>query len=107
MATPDRQTPAAGAATLAGIRRAAEETLAAWPEARAAVLFGSRARGDHLPSSDWDVAFITRNGDRVTAIPDGLPIEALFRDVQALALPEAVARRKALSIGHVGARDHA
>ncbi len=64
--------------------------------------FGSRARGDHLPSSDWDVAFITRTGDRVTAIPDGFPIETLFWDVQALALPESVARRKALSIGHVG-----
>ncbi len=102
MASPDRQPPAAGAATLAGIRRAAEETLAVWPEAKAAALFGSRARGDHLPSSDWDVAFITRTGDRVTAIPDGFPIETLFWDVQALALPESVARRKALSIGHVG-----
>ena len=76
MASPDRQPPAAGAATLAGIRRAAEETLAAWPEAKAAVLFGSRARGDHLPSSDWDVAFITRTGDRVTPVPEGMPIEA-------------------------------
>ncbi len=102
MVGPDRQTPATAAAALAGIRRAAEETLAAWPDARAAVLFGSRARGDHLPSSDWDVAFITRSGDRVTPIPDGLPIRALRWDVQALALPEAVARLKALSIGHVG-----
>ncbi len=102
MASLDRQTPTAEAVTLAGIRRAAEETLTAWPDARAAVLFGSRARGDHRPSSDWDIAFITQTGDRVTAIPDGLPIKALPCDVQALALPEALARRKALSIGHVG-----
>ena len=93
---------AAEAETLAGIRRAAEATLAAWPEARAAVLFGSRARGDHLPSSDWDVAFITRSGGDIDAIPDGLPIENLPWDVQALAIPEELANRKALSLGHVG-----
>ena len=33
-------------------------TLANWPEARAAVLFGSRARSDHHPYSDWDIAII-------------------------------------------------
>ena len=93
---------AAEAETLAGIRRAAEATLAAWPEARAAVLFGSRARGDHLPSSDWDIAFITRNGTRVRTIPAGLPIGTLAGDIKALAVPEELARRKALSIGHVG-----
>ena len=53
------------------IRRAAEETLRRWPAAQAAVLFGSRARGEHRPDSDWDIAIITaRSGPR----PDGLPL---------------------------------
>ncbi len=90
------------AETLAAIMLVAEATLAAWPEACAAVLFGSRARGDHLPPSDWDIAFITRNGDGIGAIPDGMPINALAGDIQTLAVPEDVARRKALSIEHVG-----
>ena len=38
------------------------QVLANWPEARAAVLFGSRARSrhpsDHRPDSDWDVVVI-------------------------------------------------
>ncbi|MCY4591377.1 MAG: nucleotidyltransferase domain-containing protein [Alphaproteobacteria bacterium] len=90
---------------LARIRAAAGETLAAWPGARAAVLFGSRARGDHSVLSDWDIAFITAEGERVGAVPDGLPIDRFSReeglDVQCLALPELVARRKACAIGHV------
>ena len=98
-------------AVLALIRAAAEETLAIWPEARAAVLFGSRARGDHhCPDgetgavSDWDVAFITAgDGAWVEDIPEGLPIRALERefDVQSLALSAGLARRKARAIGHV------
>ena len=58
-------------------RNAAEGTLVVWPQAEAAVLFGSRVRGDHSVDSDWDVAFKTRIGERVTPIPLGLPIEAL------------------------------
>ena len=84
------------------IRTAAEKTLVAWPEAEAAVLFGSRARGDHSADSDWDVAFITQTGERVRPIPRGLPIEALPCQVQCLALPDELAGRKALAIGHVG-----
>ncbi len=87
---------------LASIRQAAEATLAVWPEAHAAVLFGSRARGDQTPESDWDIAFITRTGDRVDVIPKGLPIEALEYDIHVLAVPDSLARRKALSIGHIG-----
>ena len=41
------------------IRAAAEATLKRWPAASAVLLFGSRARGDHLPSSDWDLAVVT------------------------------------------------
>ena len=48
-----------------------EVTLAAWPDARTAVLLGSRVRGDHLPSSDWNVAFITHSdGGQVTAMAE-------------------------------------
>lgn len=58
------------------VRWAAEETLRRWPAAQAAVLFGSRARGEHRPDSDWDIAIITaRSGPR----PDGLPLFALDR----------------------------
>lgn len=88
---------------LALIRTAAEETLAVWPRARAAVLFGSRARGEHSALSDWDIAFILSEGKQVEPIPPGLPIGRLYPDLdlQCLGLPEPVARRKACAIGHV------
>ena len=82
------------------ICRAAEETLRAWPEAMAAVLFGSRARGDNRPDSDWDIAFITRAANRV---PGDVPLEMLDErfHVQTLALPEALLRRKCNAPGHI------
>ena len=92
-------------AALAEIRRAARATLDAWPEARAAVLFGSRARGTHGPNSDWDIAFITAgDGDRCSAVPDSLPFRCanLGNDVHDIAIPEKLVIRKALCIGHVG-----
>ena len=42
---------------------ACRETLRQWPQARAAVLFGSRARGTQRPDSDWDVAFVLAGDD--------------------------------------------
>ncbi|MCY4590759.1 MAG: nucleotidyltransferase domain-containing protein [Alphaproteobacteria bacterium] len=42
---------------------ACQETLRLWPQARAAVLFGSRARGTAHPDSDWDVAFVLAGGE--------------------------------------------
>ena len=94
-------------AALAEIRRAAQKTLDAWPEARAAVLFGSRARGNHRPDSDWDVAFIVRgDGERLESIPSGVPfsVPGVERShyVNEIAIPERLVERKALCIGHVG-----
>ena len=88
---------------LAELRAAAEETLAAWPEARAALLFGSRARGDHRPDSDWDVAFVLDGpGDCIRSLPRGLPMDRFPGNVQRLAIPEELLRRKAGAIGHIG-----
>ena len=92
-------------ATLAEIRRAARVVLDAWPEARAAVLFGSRARGTHGPHSDWDLAFIIAgDGDRCGGVPHPLPLryECLGNAVNDIAIPEKLVERKALCIGHVG-----
>ncbi len=90
---------------LAEIRRAARAVLDAWPEARAAVLFGSRARGTHRANSDWDIAFITAgDGDRCGTVPHSVPFRCanLGTYVNHIAIPEKLVERTALSIGHVG-----
>ena len=40
-----------------------------WPDAKAAILYGSRVRGDHRADSDWDIAFITNTE---TSLPDSV-----------------------------------
>ncbi len=81
----------------ARVRRAAEETLRQWPAAQAAVLFGSRARGEHRPDSDWDIAIITaRSGPR----PDGLPLfDLAYADIPVLTAERI--RRRANALGAV------
>ncbi len=44
-------------------------TLHRWPSAKAAVLFGSRARGTHRPDSDWDVASVLEGDEPERARP--------------------------------------
>ena len=91
---------------------ACRETLRLWPQARAAVLFGSRARGTAHPDSDWDVAIVLE-GDELghprparsvfprSELPADLPHvdvwalseENLHRNARALGtLPYAVCR---------------
>ena len=57
------------------IRQAAEASLAAWPAASAVLLYGSRARGDHDPLSDWDIAVVTSAPEDC---PPDLPILDLW-----------------------------
>ena len=42
------------------LRAVARAALAADGNVRAVLLYGSRARGDHGPRSDWDIALVTR-----------------------------------------------
>ena len=63
------------------IRAAAEATLERWPAASAVLLFGSRARGDHLPTSDWDLAVVTDD-------PQNLPRDLPLLDLAELHHPE-------------------
>ena len=48
-----------------------QETLRHWSGAKAAVLFGSRARGTHQEDSDWDVAFVLEGEEPKYARPAG------------------------------------
>ena len=83
-----------------------KDALIKWPNAKAAILFGSRARGDHRDDSDWDLAFIT---DPEESFPS-----AVHRDleelraresivVQGLALSQARFREGACSLGNIAA----
>ncbi len=83
---------------------ACQETLRLWPQARAAVLFGSRARGTAHPDSDWDVAIVLE-GDELrhprparsvfprSDLPADLP------QVDVWALSEDDLRRNARALG--------
>ncbi len=83
---------------------ACRQTLRQWPGARAAVLFGSRARGTAHPNSDWDVAIVLE-GDELrhprparsvfprSELPADLP------HVEVWALSEEDLRRNARALG--------
>ena len=83
---------------------ACRQTLRQWPGARAAVLFGSRARGTAHPDSDWDVAIVLE-GDELrhprparSVFPQSeLPADLPHVDVWALS--EEDLRRNARALG--------
>ncbi len=82
------------------IRKAARETLAAWPAARAVLLFGSRARGDHDASSDWDIAVVTGDGP---PRPADLPVLDLADDhVNIVFIADSEIRLHRNDLGHLG-----
>ena len=58
------------------VEDACKKALILWPNAKAAILFGSRARGDHRSDSDWDIAFVTGKEE---PLPD-----ALLRELKSL-----------------------
>ena len=59
-----------------------EDALIKWPNAKAVILFGSRARGDHRDDSDWDIAFIT---DSEESLPT-----AVYQDLKKLETRESI-----------------
>ena len=83
---------------------ACRETLRQWPQARAAVLFGSRARGTQHRDSDWDVAFVLEGGEprhpglATSVFPRQQMPDALLR-IDAWALSEDDLRRRARALG--------
>ncbi len=86
------------------LKSAAERMLAQTGGAMAVMLFGSRARGDHRPDSDWDIAVITdgedRNGKfRYIGCPD--VFRSLPGRINVLALPFETLRRKRNSAGYL------
>ena len=88
------------------IQNACKDALVLWPNAIAAVLYGSRARGDHRADSDWDLAFITKEE---RSLPDS--VIRVFRelrerseiDVQAQGVSQARFHRDADAIGSIAA----
>ena len=84
----------------ADIRADAERLLRCHSDAKAVVLFGSRARDQAHEFSDWDVALITRSGDRERFLE---PEEHGFsRDgVDCLVMPESVIEADCRTVGRL------
>ena len=84
----------------AALRAAAEGAVRDVPGVEAAVLFGSRARGDHRPDSDWDLALVTAgelDGEARAAALARFRLDGL--QVEAVALPADWLRLKAGALG--------
>ena len=83
---------------------ACRETLRLWPQARAAVLFGSRARGTQRPDSDWDITIVLegdtpRHPDLATSVFPRQEMPADLPHVDVWALSEDDLRRRACTLG--------
>ena len=77
------------------------QTLADWPEAQAAVLYGSRARGDHRPDSDWDIAVIL-DGDAPVQSTLSFPQGNRFRRIDNLDAWVVGSETVIAEAGHLG-----
>ena len=92
---------------------ACRETLARWPQARAAVLFGSRAHGTQRPDSDRDVTFVLDGGELRHPRParsvfphSGMPADLDHVDVWALSEDDLHRNARALgTLPYVVCRD--
>ena len=84
------------------LRARARAALAADRNVRAVLLYGSRARGDHRPESDWDIALVTRRGGwrLCWRPPAGWGDGPGFRTPWFLRLPEGELQRKKDAVGH-------
>ena len=83
------------------LSRAAEAALAANPEISAVLLFGSRARGDHRPDSDWDLAFVTCGEKIERKDPEGWRPPGGGMTIDCLQVPLAELERKANALAHI------
>ena len=83
------------------LSRAAEAALAANPEISAVLLFGSRARGDHRPDSDWDLAFVTCGEKIERKNPEGWRPPGGGMTIDCLQVPLAELERKANALAHI------
>ena len=83
-----------------------KDALIRWPNAKAAILFGSRARGDHRDDSDWDLAFITGSEESLpTAVHRDLKKLGARKNiaVQGVALSQERFCEGACSLGNIAA----
>ncbi len=83
---------------------ACQKAVSQWPRARAAVLFGSRARGTAHPHSDWDIAIVLEGNEprhpglATSVFPRSELPDALVR-IDAWALSEDDLRRRCRVLG--------
>ncbi len=95
--------PDGAAAAEARLRLAARAAVARAPGVSAAVLYGSRARGDYRPDSDWDVAFVAADEERADISAAGRELSDALPGltVSVLRLTARELRRKANALGNI------